>query len=200
MQTKNTPPPELIQNQDLSPLLQAYFELCQLKQLYRQGWLQRGIPSLQAESIAEHSFGVAVLALWLLEADYPELDRLKVIQMALLHDFGEVYAGDLIPSDNVPAAEKSRREADSILRVFGKLAGGAKLQALWQEFEAGETPEARLVRQLDRLEMGLQASVYAAQGFTDLHEFWDSANKAVTDSPLSDLLAEVEQLHGKPRL
>lgn len=190
-------PPALPQG-EASPLVQAYFELYQLKQLYRQGWLRHGVPAQQAESVAEHSFGVAMLALWLMEAEFPALDRLRVLQMALLHDIGEIYAGDLTPADAVPAEEKHRREAASVRRVLGKLPGGEKFVALWEEFEQGNTPEARLVRQLDRLEMGLQAGVYASQGFGQMQEFWATARQALDDPVLAAILSEVEKANGQP--
>jgi len=179
-----------------SPLLQAYFELYRLKRLYRQGWLRRGVPAQQVESVAEHSFGVAVLGLWLTEAGFSGLDRLKVLQMALLHDIGEIYAGDLTPADAVPAEEKHLREAASVRQVLGKLPGGEKFVELWQEFEQGATPEARLVRQLDRLEMGLQAAVYASLGFEQMDEFWATARQALDDPLLAVILNEAEKTYG----
>ncbi|MBN1146901.1 MAG: HD domain-containing protein [Anaerolineales bacterium] len=192
MEVKAENPASLLQGEDLSPLVQAYFELCQLKQLYRQGWLRRGVPRQRCESVAEHSFGVALLALWLAEAYYPELDGGKLLRMALLHDFGEIYAGDIIPGDGVPPQDKSRREAESVAQVLGKLPGGEAYVALWEEFERGDTPEARFVRQVDRLEMGLQARVYQAQGFERMQEFLASARQALTEQALLEILAAVE--------
>ncbi len=57
--------------------------------------------------MAEHSFACAVLATWLAQAYYPELETGKVLHMALLHDFGEIYAGDLIPGDAVEPEENT---------------------------------------------------------------------------------------------
>ena len=112
MEIKAENPISLLGEEGYTPLVTAYFELCHLKQLYRQGWLRRGVPPERCESIAEHSFGVAVLALWLAQAQ-PELDADKVVRMALLHDLGEVYAGDIVPSDGVSEGEKHRREAEA---------------------------------------------------------------------------------------
>ena len=191
MRTKNSHPAELLDDGLSNPVIRAYFELCQLKQLYRQGWLRRGVPPERCESVAEHSFGVAVLALWLAQAYFPQLDALRTVRMALLHDFGEVYAGDIIPSDPLSDAEKQQRERQSVQEVFGKLPGGEAWIALWEEFEAGQTPEARLIRQLDRLEMGLQAGVYQRQGQTEMDTFHLSARKALTDPELVAILEEL---------
>ena len=191
METKAENPAGLLHGKEAAPFIRAYFELCHLKQLFRQGWLKRGIPHQHCESVAEHSFGVAVLALWLSQAYYPQLDQNKVLRMALLHDFGEIYAGDIIPVDAVGADEKHRREAGSVAQVFGKLPAGADCLSLWEEFEQGETPEARFVRQIDRLEMGLQAGVYAAQGLVQPDEFFASARLALEDARLTELMDEL---------
>ncbi|MEW5871603.1 MAG: HD domain-containing protein [Chloroflexota bacterium] len=191
MEQKADNPVKLLQGQGTLPIVEAYFELCQLKQLFRQGWLRRGVTRERCESIAEHSFGVALLALWLAQAYFPELDTSKVVQMALLHDFGEVYAGDIIPGDPVSAEEKRQREAASVAQVFGKLPGGEAYRCLWEEFETGQSPEARFVRQIDRLEMGLQAGVYHAQGFAHMDEFFTSAAQALSEPRLSELLEAV---------
>jgi putative hydrolase of HD superfamily len=179
---------------DVSPIIQAYFELCHLKQLYRQGWLRGGVPKERCESIAEHSFAAALLALWLAQAYFPELDLQKVVCMALLHDFGEVYAGDIIPSDALSAEAKHDLEARSVQQVFDKLPGGEAHLRLWEEFESGDTAEARFVRQIDRLDMGLQAAVYARQGLLHPDEFYRSAAAALADPQLKHILEEV-QLH-----
>ena len=179
---------------EAAPLLQAYFELSHLKQLYRQGWLKRGVPKIHCESVAEHSFGVAVLALWFSRNHYPDLDHEKLICMALLHDFGEVYAGDIVPSDAINAHEKQDLERESVRRVFDKLPGGEVFRQLWEEFEAGQTPEARLVKQLDRLEMGLQAAVYRQQDLGEMPEFLLSARQALQDEPLIELLEQADNI------
>ena len=163
-----------------------------MKQLYRQGWLKRGIPRERCESIAEHSFGVALLSLWLSEAHFPELETGKVLRMALLHDMGEIYAGDITPGDDVSAEEKHLLEQQSVEQVLGKLPGAEAYLALWQEFEQGETAEARFVRQIDRLEMGLQAGVYASQGFSGLDEFFASARQELSEPSLVELIDAVQ--------
>jgi putative hydrolase of HD superfamily len=194
MEMKADNPVTLLKDLNLDPVIQAYFELCQLKQLYRQGWLRRGVSRERCESVAEHSFACAVLATWLAQAYYPQLDLSKVLRMALLHDFGEIYAGDIIPVDAVEAEEKHRREAGSVAKVFAKLPGGAVYLSLWEEFERNETAEARFVRQVDRLEMGLQAGLYALQGLLEPVEFFASARQALDDPRFSSILEAVEAI------
>ncbi len=191
MKTKADLPLSAFDGRDLSPLAAAYFELNHLKQLYRQGWLRRGIPPDRCESVAEHVFGMVMLAWWIADAQFPHLDRDKIIRLVLVHELGEIYLGDLVPSDGVPAEEKHRRERETFWQVVGKLPRGEEYLALWDEFESADTPEARFVKQIDRLEMAFQASVYQQQGFGSLAEFFASTDAAIEDNLLRDILSEL---------
>lgn len=194
MQVKATNPIELLHNRHTLPLIEAYFEFTQLKQLYRQGWLLRGVSPERCESVAEHTFGMAVLSLFIASAYFPELDLLKVLRMALLHDFGEIYAGDIVPADHVSATEKHAREQASAAQVFSHLPNGNDYLALWQEYEESATAEARFVKQMDRLEMALQASVYEQQGIVDASEFLASAQASMSAPELQAIMAEIMAL------
>jgi len=170
-------------------LLRVYARASALKGLYRQGWLKRDVPPADCESVADHSFGTAILALLLAgRPPYADVDPDKALKMALIHELGEVYAGDITPVDGVPAAEKQRRERDSLYRVLAGSSGAAALIALWEEFEEGRSPEARLLRRLDRLEMGLQAALFRARGFAGMEEFMDSAERTVDQGFLREIL------------
>jgi putative hydrolase of HD superfamily len=193
MRLKGDAPLRLPEGPAALAAISAYFELAQLKRLYRQGWLRRGVPPEQCESVAEHTFGVAMLALWLAPQVDAAIDVDRAVRMALVHDFGEVYAGDIIPADAVLPAEKQRLEAESVHTVFARLPGGQAYIDLWQEYEAGQTREARFVRQIDRLEMGLQAAVYRQAGMLNLDEFFASARQALTDPGLLELLQALEE-------
>ncbi len=179
---------------DGSPLLRAWFEIAHLKQLFRQGWLKRGVPTEKCESVAEHSFGVALLCLLLIDTHRLPLDIVKVMRMALAHDLGEVYAGDITPVDGITAEQKSRMESEAVHSILDGMPGGELLLAAWEEFEAGDGAEARFVREVDRLELGLQAGIYEHQGLLRPDEFLASADRAVTDPRLRELLAEVQRL------
>ena len=87
-----------------------------------------------------------------------------------------------------------RLEEASIRRVFEPLPNGADYIVLWLEFEEEMTLEARLVRQINRLEMGLQASVYEHQGYKNIGEFFHSTDKALSDPPIKSLFQEVIDL------
>ena len=194
METKTSAPISLLAGEEAPAWITAYYEINQLKQLYRQGWLQRGIPKRLCESVAEHSFSMALLALLLIDQISPALDRQQVMLMALIHDLGEIYAGDFTPQDGVPSGEKHTLEAKAFQQVFGELPAGQRYIDVWRAYERGESPEARFVKQVDRLEMALQASVYSRRGFPKMGDFFDSARKTLEAEPLRQLLAEVEAL------
>ena len=170
------------------PVLAAYAQINHLKDLFRQGWLRKGVPRVRCESVAEHTAGVAWLAV-LLTPEFPELNTLCVLRMALLHDLGEVHAGDIVPGQGVAPEVKHALEREGLERVLAGVPGAEALMALWDEYEVGETPEARFVRALDRLEMGLQAARYAEAGvLAEPSDFLRSARDAVSQPALRALL------------
>jgi len=193
MKTKSENPVYLLEGENPPDLLRFYFELNHLKGLYRQGWLRRGVEERRCETVAEHSFATAVLAL-VLAAASPALEAGRVLELALVHDLGEIYLGDLTPADGIDPLEKSRLEAEAVRRVAEHIPGGERILRLWLEFEAGETPEARFVRQIDRLEMGLQAGIYSLQGENGMGEFFASASQALSDESLVFLLDEMREI------
>ena len=157
-----------------------------LKSTVRAGWGLRGIEG--AESVADHTFGVALLALVLhREAEGP-LDRERCLALALVHDLGESLVGDITPYDGVPVEEKHRRERQA-LQELGALLGHGELPALWEEYQAGLTPEARFVKELDKVETALQAAEYQEARGVELGEFRQNAEARLTLPALRALLA-----------
>ncbi|PDW00532.1 HD domain-containing protein [Candidatus Viridilinea mediisalina] len=154
-------------------LLQGQIEM--LKLLPRTGWLQRGLRDV--ESVAEHSFGVAALALVVGDL-YPDLDRGRVLAMAIVHDMAEALIGDLPASASRLLGKAAKYEAErrAMLELFGRLPRGAEYVALWEEYSQAASKEARLVKALDRLEMLAQALAYERAGASGLTEFWEERN------------------------
>ena len=187
METKRAHAIQHLKNKDTLPIIEVFYEFNHLKCLYRQGWLRHGITKEQCESVAEHSLGVTLLALFLADAYFPQLDRMKVVLMGLLHDFGEIYAGDIVPG-KMSLADKHELERKSVERVFARLPKGREYLVVWQEFEDSQTPEARFVKEIDRLEMGLQASIYEAEKMADLSVFFESTDKALSTPELRKIL------------
>ena len=163
--------------------LDTLLEVAALKGLDRAGWVRRGVPC--PESVAAHSWGVGWLALVFAP---PELDRGRCLAYAALHDLAEVRVGDLTPADRVPQAEKHRREAAAIHSL---LASRPDLAALVAAYEAKADAEAQFVRQLDRLDMAVQALVYHRAGHAGMHEFVASAARAIDHPALRPILDQI---------
>ncbi len=127
-------------------------EIDRAKNVFRQTYLMDG---KRFENDAEHSWHLAIMAFLLIEyASEPELDVLRVVKMVLVHDLVEIDAGDTYCYDEEAGRDKAQREQAAAARIFGILPGdqGVELRALWEEFEAMETPEARYAAALDRLQ------------------------------------------------
>ena len=110
------------------------------------------------ENDAEHSWHLAVMAIVLAQHSNESIDTLKVIKMLLIHDVVEIDAGDIFLYDTVLNHDNTEAERKAAERIFGLLPAeqATELTAIWEEFEAGETPEARFARSMDRLEPLLQ--------------------------------------------
>jgi putative hydrolase of HD superfamily len=144
------------------------------------------VPAEEAESVADHTFRVALLA-WLAAAAEPGLDRDRVLKLALIHDLAEAVTGDLPPYDPAVLADAAdadratilnRRHVRSEARAAAKRAAEAAAMAdlledlpegpagelgeLWRELEEGTSAEARFVKQSDKLETYLQSREYLA--------------------------------------
>ncbi len=106
------------------------------------------------ENTAEHSWHLATMALALGEYAEPGIDLARAEELLLVHDIVEIDAGDTFAFDAAGNASKADRESAAATRIFGLLPGDAasRLRALWQEFEANETPEARFANALDRMQ------------------------------------------------
>ncbi|MGC8812283.1 MAG: HD domain-containing protein [Candidatus Aenigmatarchaeota archaeon] len=192
MEVKNFPPVKHT-DKKVHEIIKFYYELNRLKQLYRKGWL-RNVPKEKCESVAEHSFGVAVLSYFLAEKYFPKLDKLKILKMALIHDFCEIYAGDITPSEKIDKEEKAKLEEEAIVKVFSKMSDGNDYINLWKEFQEESSEEAKFVKQVDCLEMVLQASVYENQGYKNLQEFFDKGSKRIKNPLLRNFLKEIDKI------
>ena len=160
-------------------------EVLALKHLDRAGWRRVGID--RPESVAAHTWGVCWLVLVLCP---DELDRNHALQMAVIHDLAETRTGDITPHDGVSPAEKGRMESDAIAQMLRER---PDLAALWQDYEAQESEEARFVHDLDRLDMALQAVRYGRELGADTDEFLDSARRDIRH-PI--VRAELDKLQG----
>ena len=125
--------------------------LDKLKSVQRRTWL---VDRSRREDAAGHSWHLAAMCLLLAEYANKSLDLCRVLQMAIVHDIVEIEAGDKYVYDDEAAAHKPERERQAADRLFRLLPADQAQQwrALWEEFEARQTPEARFVAAVDRLQ------------------------------------------------
>jgi putative hydrolases of HD superfamily len=130
-------------------------EIDKLKRVLRQTLLA---DESRQENSAEHSWHLALMAELLAEYAPAGVDVGRVVRMVLVHDLVEIDAGDAFCYDPAAVAGKVEREEACADRLFGILPAeqGSELRALWDEFEAGTTPDSRFANALDRLQPLLQ--------------------------------------------
>jgi putative hydrolase of HD superfamily len=135
-----------------------FFQIAELKKLPRSGWkIKVGLE--KSESVAEHSYMMSVMAM--VFSDLKNLNSEKVIKMSILHDWAESKIGDFMP-DQIEHDKKSELENYAMIDILESLPHTIQndYQNIWNEFLNNDTPESRLVHELDKLEMALQAKIY----------------------------------------
>ncbi|CAN5802410.1 HD family hydrolase [soil metagenome] len=151
-------------------ILETMLQIDPLADLPRTGWLLRGVRP--CESIADHGFGVAFLAMMLVDAMRAEgtvVDGERVLRMALVHDVAEARTGD------VPMPNKTARMSEALHDLEATLVREllpASLREAWAEVEVGDSLEARVVKVADKAQMMIKAVAYERQKRGHLDGFW----------------------------
>jgi putative hydrolase of HD superfamily len=124
-----------------------------LKDTLRSGYTSEG----RRESVAEHTWRLCLMAL-VLHDRFPGIDFSHLIKICIVHDLGEAIGGDIPAPEQTVAGGKAAQERNDLLDLLAPLPPGLrnKMTALWDEYEAAATPEARLAKALDKLETLLQ--------------------------------------------
>lgn len=180
------------------PMLATLIELQRLKRLDRTGWTLRGLPN-GTESVAAHSFGVSVATMLLadeIQARGTAIDLEKVLRMALLHDLAETRVGDMPKTGVSYFGSEARQKAE--LAAFADViestgANKDRYQSLYEEYEARESLEARIVKAADVLDLLVQALALERGGARGLDEFWEVAKSAdfLPQGAARDVLTEL---------
>ena len=138
-------------NERLHRQIEFIREIDRLKQIFRQTYL---LDESRKENDAEHSWHLAVMVMVLHEYAEGDIDPSRVMKMVLLHDIVEIDAGDTYCYDDKGRESQEEREKAAADRIFAILPAdqGAEFRNIWDEFEAGETPDARFAAVLDRLQ------------------------------------------------
>ncbi len=144
---------------ELSGLLEFLRAAESLKTITRNAYTSDG----HAESVAEHTWRLALMAL-LVAPEFPDTDFAKLVKICLVHDLGEAIHGDvsapeqarrLAAGEEVGKGDAERRDLIELLRPL-PASLQSEIMALWDEYAAAESPEARLAKGLDKLETILQ--------------------------------------------
>jgi putative hydrolase of HD superfamily len=161
-------------------MISLLIELQRLKGLERTGWMLRGIAA-GAESVAAHSYGVAVAAMLLGDEVIErgvEVNMERVLRVALLHDWAEARVGDMPRTATLYFGAEARKRAEraAFTDLVGDLdAGGLadKYNALHEDYEERASLEARLVKAADVIDLLVQTLAFERAGVRGLDEFWE---------------------------
>lgn len=179
--------------------LKLISDVGKLKLVKRTGWVRDGVKD--AESVADHSYRTAFLAMML--SKKAGLDENKLIKMALVHDIGEAFAGDIVHergNDRIKiiTKKKSKSESNAIQEMFADFED-KETYNLWEEYEFQKTEEAKFVKQLDKLEMAMQAYEYEQQTGLTLQEYFDNVKMHLTHPELIKIFEEILKQREKAR-
>jgi putative hydrolases of HD superfamily len=187
-------------------LLDLFLELQILDRVPRSGYVLRGVHD--PESVTEHSWHVLFLV-WALGSRIDGIDLARAVEIALVHDIAELRVGDLprTASHYFPDGAKKSAELAAMSDVLGPLPEHALDR--YREYQDAATPEARLVKACDKLQLMLKVAVYERWGTGALAEFWDNPDNFpdISDTgfePVRELFEELRRrrndhaLHPEP--
>lgn len=179
-------------------ILDTLIELDPLSELPRTGWRLRGITP--CESLADHSYFVAVTVMLLVDALREEgvaVDGEKALRMALMHDTPEAKTGDVPMPQKTPEMDAALENLERAI-VARMLPDGPR--ADWEEAEAGDSLEARIVKAADKIQMMSKALVYGRQRRGHLDEFWrnDKNFRARGLTLAEEVFEELRRRHAEP--
>ena len=165
-----------------------YYVLCnKLKNVIRTGWKDWHVRKERLESVAEHIFGVQMLAIAMKSEYEYDVDIMKVIFMLAIHELGETIIGDLTQFE-ISKEEKEKIEHAAVHKILDSLLDGRIIEELFLEFDSHRTKEAFFAYQCDKLECDLQSKLYDEEDCVDLNK--QEGNKTMEDERVKVLLSE----------
>ena len=185
-------------------MIKTLLEIYNLKDEKRTGWDLRNIE--EPESVAGHSWGVAFLSLNYMPQ---ELDSEKVLKMSIIHDVAEAEVGDIAKravdvENDISEEEKEKLEKKAVERYSESL--GNFVTDSWKEYEERKTPEAKFVKDMDLIDMCLQALKYEKQArynpeeenenfqeYEDLDEFFATTEPRLNTEKGEKLFTEIKE-------
>ena len=162
-----------------------------LKKIKRKGWIDK-LDIKNPESVADHSYSMAIMGMII--SDMENYNSEKIIKMILLHDLAESEIGDYTPGE-ISLGKKKKLENNAFLKIINSLPNNLKsqYQILWKDYQENNSPESKIVHQIDRLEMALQAKIYLNDGHSKekLATFFESAKKEINHPKLKELFTKI---------
>ena len=169
-----------------------FFQIANLKNIPRTGWKTK-LHISNPESVADHSYMMTVMAM--IMSDIKNLNTEKIIKMSLLHDWAESKIGDFMP-DEIAPDKKIALEENAMNEILGILPHAIKddYSTIWNEYQDMISSESKLVHEIDKLEMALQAKIYEKDADPEkIKLFVTSAVEQVLDNDLKKILSEIIQ-------
>lgn len=169
-----------------------------LKTLKRTGWALKGVKD--SESVADHTWRVTLMTSLLAGGT---LNKQRLLDMAIVHDLGEILVGDVRWEKGkkilIPERPKREKEEKAVGEIFRGHPKQKYYVSLLEEFTEQKTPESKFLMQVDKLERTLQALEYEKKGTKSLNEFWESAKKYLDGRELEPIFRELQKMRKKSR-
>ena len=164
-------------------------KVLELKNVPRQGWKEK-LEMNNPESVADHSYSTTVMSM--IFSDLAGLNNEKIIRMALLHDLAESIIGDITPN-SITKNEKIIKENIAMKQILKNLPNKIAKQyfEIWNEYQKNSSEESKLLHDIDKLEMALQAKFYQNKGISKekLETFFNTAMKEIKNKNLRNVLS-----------
>lgn len=171
-------------------VIKLFLQLSHLKNLYRQGWLTKLLGMEykdKVETVAEHSWSVAMLAMSIIEKYNLNYNTEKCMKLALIHELGEIYAGDYT-TNSISKDKKHIFEKEAIEKLLEDIEFKNDFIELWNEYENGVSEEAKYIKQIDKLECIMQAVCYG------LNAKYINGDEKINIPCLLEILEEIKEI------
>lgn len=147
-----------------------FYVLCnRLKYVLRSGWISWNVKADRLESVAEHIYGVQMLAIAIWSEYSYNIDLKKVLMMISVHELEEIIIGDLTPFD-LDKKTKKEKGHQAVEQILKNLSNADEIKNLILEFDECKTPEAVFANCCDKLECDIQCKLYDEKGYVCLEE------------------------------
>lgn len=170
-------------------VIEFYLMCNKLKRVIRTGWQDWNVKAERLESVAEHIYGVQMLALAMKSQYQYDIDISKVIKMLAVHELEEIFIGDLTLFQ-ISKEEKDILGHEAVSKVLKDLIDRQEIRSLIMEFDERKTREAKFAYQCDKLECDLQSRVYDTNAEVSLDAESQINNSAYLNEDVQDLLAQ----------